>query len=133
VTQATLARRYGVSERTVRRAIRRVQREDPAAHERRVDYHRFLDTTIEQLAVERMNARSPRTRIAAMRQQMNLMKERERFHLDPGIRFAPPERDQPSPDRFAVALVALAIAEGLDEGVVAWIQETSEKLLAGGT
>lgn len=57
--QSELARRYGVSKRTVRRALGRVQRTDVGAQERLADFHRYLDTAIEQLDFDRLQARNP--------------------------------------------------------------------------
>lgn len=130
VEQAALARRYDVSERTVRRALVRAQRNDRGSHERLADFNSRVDSAIEQLAVERVKARSPRTRIAAINLQMNLLKERKRLLVGPAARSSTHERDRQVAIEFAASLIALAVADELDEDVLAWLKRAAESILS---
>ena len=124
--RAELARRYGVSERTVRRALGRVQRADGGAQERLADFHRYLDAAIEQLGFDRLQARNPRTRIAALRLQMDLMRDRERPVLGASAEVLSRDHDARVRMELMAALLALAIADGLDQDVLGWLKETAE-------
>jgi len=131
-SQALLARRYGVSERTVRRALVRVKRDDCGALERLADFDSRVNSAIEQLGIERMKARSPRTRVAAMHLQMNLMKERERLLIGPSGQTSP-ERDPQVRAEFAAGLIALAVVDGVDKDVLGWLEGVVARALAEGS
>jgi len=87
VRQAEIADRHGIGQRTVRRAIERVNRleqGEPNDHARgRLDeYWLQLEASIEDLAKIRLRGGNLRTQLAAIEKQSELMKERARISME---------------------------------------------------
>lgn len=131
-SQAELARRFNISERTVRRALGKVRESGGAASfDRLADRHQQLEVAIEDLAYARTAAGNPRTRVAAIRLQAQLMKDQALLALDEGLRWPNGRaRDDAVRAEFSSALLALATSDEVDPGTQRWLEEATNRLQA---
>lgn len=95
-SQSAIAERYGISERTVRRAVKRAKQRGGAfptgtSFGHLSEHWVQLAAAIEDLALVRTAATNPRTSVAAIRAQAALLIERWRILVSLGLVQAPTE------------------------------------------
>lgn len=128
--QNELADRFGVSERTVRRALGRVRGAAVRPSlDRLTDHCDQLDEAIEQLGIARSAAENPRTVVAAIGAQAQLLMRRHEIWADLGLAPFPDSDARSRLDLFAERLLEAAEADAeLDEGARRWLLATTDRL-----
>ena len=132
-TQSEIAARHGVCVRTVRRAIKRARAMTPgsvdgASVRMLGEYMAWLDVAISELAVARMSAASPRTRLAATRVQLSLMTSRLGLLSSLGMIGATEEAIRLSAcERIANHLMDAARRDGLGAEFARWLRAETAK------
>lgn len=128
-TQADLAARYDVSDRTIRRALQRVGRSSARPSiERLGERWRQIDSAVDQAAQVRMTATDPATTLAAIRTQIELSGERLSLLRLLGLA---PTGASPSLRSLSDSLLDAAEADGLSTEFQAWLRDATARLLRG--
>lgn len=132
-TYAQIGQHYGVSEKTVQRAIRRVK-QTPAPMAGSADLLDALwqrnSAALEELVFARLQARNPRTRVAAIRVQAELLASQFEMLRILGV-VAPPSASASiiTVERVQKILLAKAKREGLGADAQSWLLRATEDLL----